>query len=152
MESLAWKCVHEEGKPSCGSSECFTVSLYNESFLVCKCITNTTTARFYVPTMHLPHERPPTQYLPLELSRHFVYIIFLSRIVGNFSDANMQSVRLGDISWRFLGDDQGWLYNDKAPSFEMHNDFNRWSADINLQHASPVSTCYVLPFSFFTAL
>ncbi|KDR82519.1 hypothetical protein GALMADRAFT_134123 [Galerina marginata CBS 339.88] len=50
------------------------------------------------------------------------------------------SSHLGQVAWRFIGDDQGWLYSDKSVQPERRNGINYWSADLNLQPSSPISS------------
>ncbi|KAF8968899.1 WD40-repeat-containing domain protein [Flammula alnicola] len=53
------------------------------------------------------------------------------------------STQLGGRTWRFIGDNQGWLYSDKDFAPETRHGIHYWSADLNLQPSSPISSICV---------
>ncbi|KAF8879101.1 hypothetical protein CPB84DRAFT_1793635 [Gymnopilus junonius] len=49
------------------------------------------------------------------------------------------NAHVGEAVWRFVGDNQGWLYSDKHTGSTEHG-VSYWSADLNLQPSSPISS------------
>ena len=56
-----------------------------------------------------------------------------------------QLARVRDRMWRFIGDNQGWIYSDKELQCLDRDDMHYWSADFNLQVPCPVRP--TLPFT-----
>ncbi|KAF8170072.1 hypothetical protein BJ912DRAFT_1034497 [Pholiota molesta] len=50
------------------------------------------------------------------------------------------SAEFNGHTWRFIGDDQGWLYSDKDIIYEQRQGMHHWSADMNLQPSSAISS------------
>ena len=55
---------------------------------------------------------------------------------------------MAGITWRFVGDSQGWLYSIKVPPDEQedHVDMPIWSADLNLRPSFEVNISIILYF------
>ncbi|KAF8799375.1 hypothetical protein BYT27DRAFT_7342981 [Phlegmacium glaucopus] len=64
------------------------------------------------------------------------------------------STTLGGKTWRFVGDNQGWLYSDKSvPSEEqVDDDLHKplWSTDLNLQPSCEISSMSISGSRFIT--
>ncbi|KAF9472115.1 hypothetical protein BDN70DRAFT_887383 [Pholiota conissans] len=54
-----------------------------------------------------------------------------------------RSTQVNGRTWRFIGDEHGWLYSDNLIDHERRQGQHFWSADVNLQHSSAISSISV---------